>query len=333
MGELDRSFSSNSIGKACANIEADLSNHLPPWSEATSTQRMHILSLYLLIGLPVLVLLGVVFTGYIFYVVFFVSELLSDSGDTPELWYWHSDHERHQAKARGIVFLSVETVALCMLLLSHFKAMLTDPGRIPDSENWAVPSDDSSSQNSDNQRLAEKSKRGNTRSCSHCKRKKPDRAHHCRQCNRCNLKMDHHCNWIANCVGYANYKFFFLMVFYGSIALGLFTATFWECVAVTLNDSESSTEKCLMVVLVYSLISMLSIAVIGFCFFHLWLISRNFTTIEYCEKARKDVPGYNHSPFSGGSVYQNFKDALGDNPLLWLVPTDYREPDTGLYFR
>ena len=170
------------------------------------------------------------------------------------------------------------------------------------------------------------------RSCSRCQQKKPDRTHHCRQCDRCNLQMDHHCNWIANCVGYYNYKFFFLMVFYGSISLGLFIGTFWECVVVVLNDEDSSTEECFVVVLVYSLIIMLGIAVIGFCWFHFWLISNNFTTIEYCEKKRKDVPGYTKSPFSLESTYKNFQERLGQNPLFWMFPTSDKKSGGGLYY-
>lgn len=56
--------------------------------------------------------------------------------------------------------------------------------------------------------------------CTKCQpnRWKPDRAHHCQYCNRCILKMDHHCPWVANCVGHHNYKPFYLFCFYEMLA-------------------------------------------------------------------------------------------------------------------
>jgi palmitoyltransferase len=50
--------------------------------------------------------------------------------------------------------------------------------------------------------------------CEICKASKPPRAHHCRRCARCVFRMDHHCVWIGNCVGYGNQKHFILLLSY-----------------------------------------------------------------------------------------------------------------------
>ncbi|KAG0289498.1 hypothetical protein BGZ98_003807 [Dissophora globulifera] len=65
---------------------------------------------------------------------------------------------------------------------------------------------------------------GSPRWCDHCKVFKPDRCHHCSECNSCVLRMDHHCPWINGCIGFGNYKYFYLFIFYGSVSsLWVFT--------------------------------------------------------------------------------------------------------------
>ena len=54
--------------------------------------------------------------------------------------------------------------------------------------------------------------------CTQCRNWKPQRTHHCSICKICVPKMDHHCPWIGNCVGYHNFKAFFLFCLYQAVS-------------------------------------------------------------------------------------------------------------------
>lgn len=55
--------------------------------------------------------------------------------------------------------------------------------------------------------------------CTICECSRPPRAWHCNTCNICILKRDHHCTFLACCVGYYNHRYFILFTFYIFISM------------------------------------------------------------------------------------------------------------------
>ena len=62
-------------------------------------------------------------------------------------------------------------------------------------------------------------------------------------------------------------------------------------------------------------------AILGniFLCYHIYLIGFQYTTIEYFEKRRSKKSQVSKSPYDVG-FYKNFKNTLGNNPLVWLIP-------------
>jgi len=217
---------------------------------------------------------------------------------------------------RGVAEAVCLHVALTILLYSFAMACVTLPGPVPEGQGWELKPQAPAL------RLPrlERKKTGGIRSCKWCSIYKPDRCHHCRECNFCTLRLDHHCPWVYNCVGYRNHKYFLLVLLYATISLLFVDAILLESLSETLNFHE------FMLALHGTLTaSMLLVLVGGFLCFHTWLMLMAMTTLEFCEKACKK-PRYDRRRYHRG-IYSNICAVLGPNPLLWLLPVSLPSGD------
>ncbi|CAE8601267.1 unnamed protein product, partial [Polarella glacialis] len=149
--------------------------------------------------LPVLLCAGIFLYESVIYNYIFVFQLLPERGK-----------ENLQ-----VTFLVVYNVLWSLAALSFLRTRYSDPGRLPDRWDAFV------------QHAAGNLPLGSTKSgwqpgmvtsCKKCHgRLRPERSHHCSVCQCCVLRMDHHCPWTGNCVGFRNQKFFLLLVIYSAL--------------------------------------------------------------------------------------------------------------------
>ncbi|XP_024947590.1 palmitoyltransferase ZDHHC15B isoform X4 [Cephus cinctus] len=155
------------------------------------------------------------------------------------------------------------------------------------------------------------------RFCEKCVLIKPDRAHHCSVCGTCVLKMDHHCPWVNNCVGFHNYKFFMLFLAYALLYCVYIAATslqyfirFWK------GELEGMGRFHLLFLFFVAL--MFAVSLTSLFLYHCYLILHNRSTLEAFRppmfRTGKDKDG-----FSLGK-YNNFQEVFGDDSRLWFLP-------------
>ncbi|VAI63162.1 unnamed protein product [Triticum turgidum subsp. durum] len=131
-----------------------------------------------------------------------------------------------------------------------------------------------------------------SRYCDKCCIHKPARTHHCKVCKRCILKMDHHCVWINNCVGYTNYKAFIICVLNATIG-SLYSSVIFVCDLLRTEHDFGIHYVKIIHILAGVVLFSLCLTIGSLLCWHIYLICHNMTTIEI----------------------------MGPNVFCWLCPT------------
>lgn len=130
----------------------------------------------------------------------------------------------HLDSAGSLLHAITYNYVVLMMLISHLRCMLTNPGTARDyldkdliramrqefaRTNADMPSRDVGAWPPGQQKWW----------CTKCDTFRPKHTHHCSTCGCCVLEMDHHCPWVNNCVGWRNHKYFLLFLAYSWVAL------------------------------------------------------------------------------------------------------------------
>lgn len=258
----------------------------------------------LLRSLPVLFVLSLICVVVGVYLTYHIAPLLQQ-------------HEAdREAFSRGLGELIAMSVLLAMFITCFLLSVFVRPGRPNESDAETVE-----------RQAAEMKSSGGVRVCKWCALPKPDRTHHCRVCRSCVLRMDHHCPWLANCVGWGNHKYFMLLLLYGVLACLFVGATMVESVIRVVGEPKATFEELFALLLASTVDLLLFLVLLLFGCFHLYLLTKGMTTIEFCEKRLRRTSVQPPPDIWNLGFWRNFNEAFGYNPFLWFLPIDNRRGD------
>lgn len=103
------------------------------------------------------------------------------------------------------VLIVVATMLIGLVLVSYSIVLVADPGRPPKTAPQRSVG------------LVQRGAFEGLRWCVPCDAPKPVGAHHCRLCACCVIDMDHHCPFVAGCVGAGNLRAFLVFLFWATL--------------------------------------------------------------------------------------------------------------------
>jgi len=115
------------------------------------------------------------------------------------------------------------------------------------------------------------------RYCKTCHVYKPPRASHCSDCDNCVLEFDHHCPFVANCIGQRNYGAFNAFLF---SVVALIISVLAGVFASNSDGQSSSTTNTVFIVILVAFSAIMFFVIFGFSVFHCCLVCKGKTTKE-----------------------------------------------------
>ncbi|XP_037069822.1 palmitoyltransferase ZDHHC15B-like isoform X2 [Pollicipes pollicipes] len=230
------------------------------------------------------------------------------------------------------IYLIFYHVILVLFIWSYYQTVMTPISRVPKQFRLSQP-DQARFEATEESRLQlqlldrhvaehqlpvhNRTLAGAMRYCDKCRLVKPDRSHHCSVCGECVLKMDHHCPWVNNCIGFSNYKFFVLFLGYAFAYCIYIALTSLKYFIGFWRDGLEGMAR-FHILFLFFVAAMFGISLISLFSYHCYLVLRNQSTLETFRP-----PVFQSGPdkrgFSMGR-YNNFCDVFGDTKLKWFLP-------------
>lgn len=166
--------------------------------------------------------------------------------------------------------------------------------------------------------ISTRAQSGAIRFCDYCQLLKPDRCHHCSVCETCVLKMDHHCPWVNNCVGFSNYKFFLLFLSYSMLYCIFIAATVFQYFVKFWVGELTNTHAKFHVLFLLFVALMFFVSLMFLFGYHCWLVVKNRSTLE-AFSAPVFQSGPDRNGFNVGAC-RNLQQVFGTNKKFWFFP-------------
>jgi len=208
---------------------------------------------------------------------------------------------------KGVIHTVCPAIVIFNIFFNYFYCVFTNPGQPPPVLR------------PDNLVDAEIAERY-TRWCKRCRKPKPVLAHHCHVCDRCVTRMDHHCPWMANCIGHFNYRYFFNFMFWL-----WFGCAYSVCMSVPSDFLYLPKRGSARTGIVFSFVISLAIFFALSCLWgwHVYLVTTGQTTIEFYnnkrEKSRSKKRGEKWvNKFDLGAKY-NWQEVFDERGKYWWL--------------